>query len=78
MASSIQKEINLFFLSLSPSLNLNVLTDPVMLNIIKTNGLIVLSKYSVKYLELIFVLPNFEITILSTLTAQVFVGFFAA
>ena len=45
---------------------------------IKTNGLIVLSKYPVKYLELVFVLTNFEVTILSTLTSQNFIGLIAA
>ena len=60
------------------SLTLNVLTYPPILGIIKTNGLIVLSIYPIKYLELVFVLTNFEITILSTLTSQVFIGLFAA
>ena len=31
-----------------------------------------------KYLELVFVLTNFEITILSTLTFQIFIAFLAA
>ena len=69
-----RKDINLSF----PFLNLNVLTYPLILSIIKTNDLIALSKYSTKYLVLIFVLANFEITILSTLTSQIFIGFFAA
>ena len=36
------------------------------------------SKYPVKYLELFFVSTNFEMNILSTLTSQVFTGFFVA
>ena len=70
--------MNLLFSSLCPSLTLNVLAYPLILGIIKTNGLIALSKYSIKYLELVFVSINFEITILSTLTSQFFIGFFAA
>ena len=41
----------------------------------KTNSLI-LSKYPTKYLKLVFVLINFEIAILSTLTTQISIGFF--
>ena len=59
---------------LSHSLTLNVLTYPPILGIIKTNGLIALSKYPIKYLELVFALSNFEATILSTLTSQTFIG----
>ena len=66
------------FLSLFPSLTLNVLTYLVILGISKTNGLLTLSKYAIKYLELVFVLINFEIAILSTLTSQIFKGYFAA
>ena len=62
-----QKDINL----LVPSLPLNVLTYPLILSIIKTNGLIVLCKYPIKLLELVFLLTNFEITVLSTLTYQI-------
>ena len=57
------KDFNLLF----HSLTLNVLTYPLILGIIKTNGLIVLSQYPIKYLELVFVCTNFEKTILSTL-----------
>ena len=74
----IQKDINLLFLSLLSSLTLIVLTYPLILDNIQTDGLITLSKYPIKYLELIFVLTNFEITILSTLTSQIFIGFYAA
>ena len=77
-SSSIQKDIDLLFLFLSPSLTLNVLTYPLILGIIKTDGLIALYKSPIKYLELVFALTNFEITILSTLTSQNFKGFFAA
>ena len=52
-----QKDINVSF----DSLNLNVLTYPLILDIIKTNGLIVLSKYPLKYLELVFFLTNSEV-----------------
>ena len=61
-----------------PSLTLNLLTHPLNLGIIKTNGLIALFKHPIKYLELLFLLTNFEITILPTLTSQVFIGPFAA
>ena len=44
-----------------------------MLGVIKslnvTNGITSLSKYPIKYLEIVFVLTNFEISILSTLTS---------
>ena len=60
----------------SPSLTLNVLTYQLILEIIKTNVLTVLSNFDpIKYLELIFVLTNFEITILLKLTSQIFIGF---
>ena len=75
-STSIQKVINLMLLSLTPSLTLNVLTYPLILGIIKTNGLIPLSNFiPIKYLELVFVLTNFEITILSTLSSQILTGF---
>ena len=60
-----------------PSLTLNVLAYPLV-GIIKTNGLIVLSKHPIKYLELLFVLTYFEITISVTLTSQILIGLFAA
>ena len=69
-----QKDINLLLLSST----LNVLTYPHILGIIKTNGLVYLSKYPVKYLELCFVLANFEITKLLTLTSQIFIDFLQA
>ena len=68
------KDINLLF----PFLTLNVIAYPLILDIFKTTGLTVLSQYPIKYLELVFVLTNFEIAILSTLTSQIFVGLFAA
>ena len=49
---------------------------PLILGIIKTNGLVYLSEYPIKYLELVSVLINFGITILSRLTFQIFMGFF--
>ena len=64
----------LLFLSLFTSLALNDLTYPLILGNIKTNDLITLSKYSIKHLELVFVLTNFEITILSTLTSEKCIG----
>ena len=68
LSSSIWKDINLLFLSLNPSLtpSLHVLTYPLILGIRKSNSLIALSEYPIKYLELVFILTNFEITILST------------
>ena len=68
-----RKEINLLLLSST----LNILTSPLILGIIKTNGLIDLSTHPIKYLELVFVLTNIEIIILSTLTSQISIGFFA-
>ena len=73
-SSSIRKNINI----LCTSLTLNVLKYRLILGIIKSNGLIVLSKYPIKFLELVFVLTNFKITILSTLTSQMFMGLFPA
>ena len=74
-SSSLQKDINL----LSSSLNLNILTYPLILGIIKTNGLIALSNFiPIKYLELDFLSINFEATILSKLASQIFIGFFGA
>ena len=37
-----------------------------------------LTKYPIKHLELVFVLTNFDETILSTLTSQTLIGLFAA
>ena len=48
----------------------------LMLGIIKTNSRMYLSKYPIKYLESVFVLTNFEITTLSTLTSQIITDFF--
>ena len=48
-SSSIWKDINLLVLSST----FNVLTCPLIIGIIKTNGLMSLSKYLIKYLELI-------------------------
>ena len=50
---------------------LNVLRHPLTLGIIKANDLIDLLKYPIKYLELAFVLINFEITIPPTLTFKI-------
>ena len=72
--SYILKDFNLLFLSST----LKFLTYPVILDIIKANGLVALSEYQIKYLELVFVLTSFEITVLSTLTSQIFIGSFAA
>ena len=71
-SSSKRKDLILLLLSLFPSsLTLNVLAYPLILGIMKTNGLIALSKYPIQYLELVFVLNYFEITIFSTLTSQI-------
>ena len=61
---SIRKYINLLFLSLSPSLTLNVLTNQLAL-IISKQSRMTLSNYPRKYLEIVFVSTNFVITILS-------------
>ena len=66
------KNINLIFLFSSPFLTLNVLTYPLILSNIKTNGLITLSKYQIKYLELVLFSTNFVIIMVSTLTSQIF------
>ena len=52
ISSTIQRDISLLFLflSLSPSLSLEVLTHSLNLGNIKTNNLIISSKYPVKYL----------------------------
>ena len=76
-SSSIRKDVKLLFVSLSLSLTLNVLTYPLILGNIKTNGLITLSKYQMKYLELFFVSANFEMTVLLKSTSQIFIYFFA-
>ena len=57
--------------------SVNLLTYPFILSNIKINGLITLSKYQIKYLQLVFVPINFELTILSILTSQIFIVFFA-
>ena len=74
LSSSVIKEITLFYLSSA----LNVITYPLFLGIIKTNGLISLYKSPIKYIELAFVLTSFQITIIPTLTFQTFIGFFEA
>ena len=56
------------------SLTSKVLSYPLILDNIKINGLITLSNYPIEYLELVFLLINFEMTILSTLTSQIFIG----
>ena len=48
---------------------------PLILKNIKTNGFITSSKYSTKYLELVFVSINFEMTILLTSTFQISIVF---
>ena len=47
------KYINLLFLCLSASLTLNALIYPLNLGNIKTNGLMPLPKYPIKYIELV-------------------------
>ena len=59
------------FLSLFPSVTVNVLICPLVLGNIKFIGLKTLSKCPIKCLELVFVSTNFEITILSRLTSQI-------
>ena len=55
---------------------LNALKYPLVSGNIKTSGLITLSKSPIKYLKLVFVLTNFEISILSTWTSQISIGYF--
>ena len=54
--------------------NFKYLNNPVILGNLKSNGLTSISKYPTKYLELVFVSTNFEITIAST--SQIFVELF--
>ena len=58
LSLSLPKDINLSFLSLK------VLTYPLTLDNIKTNGRITSSKYHIKYLELFLVSINFDMTII--------------
>ena len=67
--------ITFIFISIFNFKCLNIYTN---FGIIKTNGHIALAKYPIKYLELLFTLISFEITILPTLTTQTFIGCFAA
>ena len=63
-------------LSLSPSLYLKVLTYPLILDHINTNGIATSSKYPIKCLELTIIFSNnFEITVLSKSTSYIFLGF---
>ena len=64
----------IIYIYILPSV-LNAPTYPFILVIITTNGQISLSKYLIKYLQLVFLLTNFEITILSTLTFKFFISF---
>ena len=75
LSSSISKGINLVFVS--PPLSSNILTYSLVLGNIKTSGLITSSNYPFKCLELFFVSTKSKMTISSTLTSQIFVGFFA-
>ena len=67
----------IIYIYILPSV-LNAPTCPLILVIIRTNGQISLSKYLIKYLQLVFLLTNFEITILSTLTFKFFISFSSA
>ena len=49
-------------------MGLKVLTYPLILGNINTDGIITSSKYPIEYLELVFVLISFEATIVPTLT----------
>ena len=63
-------------LSISPSLYLKVLTYPLILDHINTNGIATSSKYQIKCLELTIIFSNnFEITVLSKSTSYIFLGF---
>ena len=61
------------FLHTASWIELNVLTYQQIFGIMKTNGLITLFKYPIKYLELVPVLINIKLSILSILTSQIFV-----
>ena len=84
LCSIVMQKIQIFhggpvmFIVTCLSLTLNVLTYPLILGKTKTNGLITLSRYPIKYLELVFVSINFGITMLLILTSQLFIVFFAA
>ena len=67
-SSSIRKDINFLFLFLSSSLPLSFLTYLLSLGNIKANGLILRNS---------FFPTSFEVTILSTLTSEIFIGLFA-
>ena len=54
-----QKDAKLLFLSLFPSLTLNALTYPLILGKTKIDGLLTLFKYSIKYLEFLFLFQLF-------------------
>ena len=61
VSSSIQQNINLFFLLLYLYMYLLItfLTYPLILDNIETNGLIISYQYRSKYLKLLLVLINF-------------------
>ena len=61
LLSFIREDINLFFF----------LSPPLIFRISRANGLITSSKYPIKYLELFFVITNFEVSILSKLASLV-------
>ena len=64
LSPSIWKNIYLLSLSLSLFLSLKVLTYPLILGNIKTNGLLTSSKHAIKCLRLFCILINFEMDIL--------------
>ena len=69
--------MNLLLLSLSTSSTFKVLTYSPILDNIKTNDLITISKYPIESLDLVFILINFEMTILLGRTYQILITFFA-
>ena len=75
--SSIRKKYQkyLLFLFLSAPLSCNVIIYPIILDNIESNGFITSSKYSIKYLELLFIPTNFSMIVFSTCTLQIFIGF---
>ena len=58
-------------------MGLKVLTYPLILGNINTDGIITSSKYPIEYLELVFVLISFEATIVPTLATRIVIGFLA-
>ena len=68
-----KKILMCFFISI---FNFNVLTHSLILRDIKTNGLITLFQYPIRYLESVFSSTDFKTNVLPILAFQVFTGVF--